>query len=318
MVAYSMLIPAVYLGLQGLKGKSTSEIMEYYLTATQLFIALGTACKHLVLSYKRIQALSGLSVRISELFDMLKKRQAKEDERDMKELASRNPIKKGKAPQLLEGEEISFEDVDIFSPSGQLLVIGTTFKVMKNTNVLVSGRNGSGKSSLFRVLGGLWPLCSGTLTRPSSKKLFYVPQKPYMSPGTLRDQLTYPLSLGSEQDQKLNELMELVDLLYLVKREGWESVKDWADVLSGGEKQRVAMARLFFHRPAFGILDECTSAVSVDVEAKIYETCKTLGITIFTVSHRPQLMHHHDYMLKLDGEGGWEWMKLEHTLEQKA
>jgi ATP-binding cassette subfamily D (ALD) protein 3 len=71
------------------------------------------------------------------------------------------------------------------------------------------------------------------------------------------------------------------------------------------------MARLFFHKPAFGILDECTSAVSVDVEAKIYETCSKLGITIFTVSHRPQLMHHHDFMLRLDGEGGWEWKAIE-------
>jgi len=73
------------------------------------------------------------------------------------------------------------------------------------------------------------------------------------------------------------------------------------------------MARLFFHKPAFGILDECTSAVSMDVEAKIYETCKSLGITIFTVSHRPQLIHHHDHMLKLDGEGNWEWSVLEHN-----
>jgi ATP-binding cassette subfamily D (ALD) protein 3 len=74
---------------------------------------------------------------------------------------------------------------------------------------------------------------------------------------------------------------------------------------------KVAMARLFFHKPAFGILDECTSAVSVDVEAKIYQTCSKLGITIFTVSHRPQLMHHHDFVLKLDGEGGWDWQAIE-------
>lgn len=106
--------------------------------------------------------------------------------------------------------------------------------------------------------------------------------------------------------------MDLVELSHLVKREGgWDSVRDWFDVLSGGEKQRVAMARLFFHRPTFGILDECTSAVSSDVEAKIYETCKSLGITIFTVSHRQNLSHHHDYILKLDGQGGWEFQKLE-------
>jgi len=201
--------------------------------------------------------------------------------------------------------------VDIYSPTAQLLIKGLNFKVTKNTNVLISGRNGSGKSSLFRVLGGLWPICCGTLVRPSKEKLFYVPQKPYMVPGTLRDQVTYPVRLGAEQDAKLLELMSLVELDYLVKREGWESVKDWVDVLSGGEKQRVAMARLFFHRPAFGILDECTSAVSMDAEAKIYETCSKLGITIFTVSHRPQLMHHHDFVLKLDGEGGWDFKKIE-------
>jgi len=235
------------------------------------------------------------------------------DEQEMLALAWKNPARRGGTPQTLEGDEIVFQDVDIFSPTGQLLISAVNFKVSKNTNVLISGRNGSGKSSLFRVLGGLWPLCSGSLTRPSHNKLFYVPQKPYMASGTLRDQLTYPLSLGSEQDARLIELMDLVELRYVVDREGWDTVKDWADVLSGGEKQRVAMARLFFHQPAFGILDECTSAVSVDVEAKIYQTCSRLGITIFTVSHRPSLMHHHDYMLKLDGEGGWEWIDLKST-----
>jgi ABC-type uncharacterized transport system fused permease/ATPase subunit len=135
--------------------------MEYYLTATQLFVALGTACKHLVLSYKRIQSLSGLSVRVYELLDMLKKRQALEDEKEMKEICFKNPNKAGGPPKVstianrelklvkvLQGDEICFEDVDIFSPTGQLLCRGLNFKVAKNTNVLVSGRNGSGTRHL--------------------------------------------------------------------------------------------------------------------------------------------------------------------------
>eukprot|EP01114_Cavostelium_apophysatum_P017844 TRINITY_DN5390_c0_g1_i3.p1 TRINITY_DN5390_c0_g1~~TRINITY_DN5390_c0_g1_i3.p1 ORF type:complete len:519 (+),score=144.67 TRINITY_DN5390_c0_g1_i3:130-1686(+) len=175
MVAYSMLIPAVYLGQHGLKGKPTSYIMEYYITSTQLFISLGTACKHLVLSYKRIQALSGLTSRITELFDMLKKRQSYDDEKEIKEIVARHPQRTGPEPRVIEGEEIKFEDVDIFTPTGQLLTAGLNFTVKKNTNVLVSGRNGSGKSTIFRVLAGLFPLCSGTLTRPAGSQLFYVP-----------------------------------------------------------------------------------------------------------------------------------------------
>lgn len=316
MVAYSMMMPAVYLGLHGLKGKSAPEIMQYYITSTSLFVALGTACKHLVLSYKRIQDLSGLTTRVSELFDMLHKRaggfDGKEDVELMKALAARDSTRVGGPPKVVIGDRIEFKDVDLFSPTGALLVRGLNFVVKENSNVLISGPNGSGKSSLFRVLGGLWPLCSGTLMKPPQNKLFYIPQQPYLAPGSLRDQITYPDSIAdTSKDSQLDYLMKLVNLEYLVDREGgWASVCEWADVLSGGEKQRVAMARLFYHKPAFGILDECTSAVSMDVEGKIYETCKQLGITIFTVSHRPQLRHHHDYQLKFDGEGGWEWNEI--------
>ena len=317
MVAYSVMMPAVYLGLYGLKGKPAPEIMRYYITSTSLFIALGNACKHLVLSYKRIQDLTGLAVRTHELFEMLDKRSGgfdgKEDVETMKQLVVNDERRLGGPPKVQIGSHIKFENVDLFSPTGALLVRGLNFEVTEKSNVLISGPNGSGKSSLFRVLGGLWPVCSGTLTKPAQDKLFYIPQQPYLAPGTLRDQVTYPLSLdNTRDDEELRNLMKLVNLDYLIEREGgWDSVREWGDVLSGGEKQRVAMARLFYHRPAFGILDECTSAVSMDVESQIYETCKELGITIFTVSHRPQLRHHHDYQLSFDGEGGWEWNKIE-------
>lgn len=260
MVAYSMMMPAVYLGLHGLKGKSAPEIMQYYITSTSLFVALGTACKHLVLSYKRIQDLSGLTTRVSELFDMLHQRaggfDGKADVELMKTLAARDSTRVGGPPQVLIGDRIEFKDVDLFSPTGALLVRGLNFVVKENSNVLISGPNGSGKSSLFRVLGGLWPLCSGTLMKPPQNKLFYIPQQPYLAPGSLRDQVTYPDSIAdTSKDYQLDYLMKLVNLEYLVEREGgWTSVREWGDVLSGGEKQRVAMARLFYHRPAFGIL----------------------------------------------------------------
>jgi ATP-binding cassette subfamily D (ALD) protein 3 len=98
---------------------------------------------------------------------------------------------------------------------------------------------------------------------------------------------------------------------YLVDREGgFSSVNDWNDVLSGGEKQRMAMARLFYHRPLFAILDECTSAVSMEVEAKLYNKAKELEITLMTVSHRHTLFKFHDYIIRFDGEGNYEMTEV--------
>lgn len=94
---------------------------------------------------------------------------------------------------------------------------------------------------------------------------------------------------------------------------GWDAVADWADVLSGGEKQRIAMARLFFHRPQFAILDECTSQVSVDVEGLMYTHARECNITLFTVSHRPSLIRFHDYLLRFNGEGDCTFERLDHS-----
>eukprot|EP00731_Ephydatia_muelleri_P018542 Em0011g582a len=141
----------------------------------------------------------------------------------------------------------------------------TGIRVRSGMNVLVCGPNGCGKSSLFRTLG----------------------ERPYMTLGSLRDQVIYPDTPQDQKakgitDEQLEEYLKKVQLSYLLEREkGWETEQDWMDLLSGGEKQRMAMARLFYHEPQFAILDECTSAVSVDVEGFIYTHCRERGITLF-------------------------------------
>lgn len=122
---------------------------------------------------------------------------------------------------------------------------------------------------------------------------------------------------GGKTDDDLMKYLDIVQLTYLEQREnGLNAIEDWIDVLSGGEKQRIAMARLFYHRPQFAILDECTSAVSVDVEGQMYSYCREAGITLFTVSHRKSLWQHHDFYLQFDGRGSYEFGPIDQAKEQ--
>ncbi|KAG0470942.1 hypothetical protein HPP92_015488 [Vanilla planifolia] len=227
---------------------------------------------------------------------------------------------------------ISFIDVDIITPGQKLLAAKLTCDVVQGESLLLTGPNGSGKSSIFRILRGLWPIVSGRLLKPSQNLnkrlqsecgLFCVPQRPYTCLGTLKDQIIYPLShedveewmrrTGEKSDASrlveahLKSILENVRLVYLLEREGWDSTPNWEDILSLGEQQRLGMARLFFHHPKFGILDECTNATSVDIEEHLYKLAKEMGITFITSSQRPALIPFHSKELRLiDGEGSWE------------
>ncbi|PNX92153.1 ABC transporter D family member 1-like protein [Trifolium pratense] len=233
---------------------------------------------------------------------------------------------------------ISFSKVNIVTPTQKMLARELTCDVELGRSLLVTGPNGSGKSSIFRVLRGLWPIASGRLSRPSEDVnldagsgcgIFYVPQRPYTCLGTLRDQIIYPLSREEAElralkvygkgekhpdtvkllDKHLESILENVRLNYLLERDnkGWDANLNWEDTLSLGEQQRLGMARLFFHKPKFGILDECTNATSVDVEEHLYGLAKEMDITFITSSQRPALIPFHSTELRLiDGEGNWQ------------
>ncbi|KAI6045340.1 ABC transporter transmembrane region 2-domain-containing protein [Pisolithus marmoratus] len=207
------------------------------------------------------------------------------------------------------------------------LVRALSIRLHRGMHLMITGSNGVGKTAVARVLAGLWaphgPLAS--VTRPSAEiadddgtqrprpGVFVVPQRAYMVTGSLLEQVIYPQSLGmfyaeGGDPRALQEILEAAHLGYLVEREGgWGAVKEWRDVLSGGEKQRMSLARVFYHRPKFAILDECTSAVSSDVEGQMYEHAKSLGISLITISLRPSLAKYHTHLLTLMGGGTGNW-----------
>jgi ATP-binding cassette, subfamily D (ALD), member 3 len=292
-----------------------SQITHDYIRNSSLLINLARAIGRIVVSYKELQKLAGYTSLVSQLQDVLGDLEDGTYTRQMVSGDRKLPVGyKPNGGTFKRGAEmIRFEDVPVVTPNGDLLTDKVSFSIPTGHNIMIVGPNGCGKSSLFRILGELWPLFGGTLHKPDFGAMFYIPQKPYLVMGTFRDQIIYPHTADQAtcSDEKLDELMAIVGLLDVKARVGGYDIEaEWSDTLSGGEKQRVAMARLFYHCPRYAILDECTSAVSVDGEATLYNTCKDRGITLITVSHRPSLWKYHDYKLEFDGRGSFSFGKM--------
>nr|QER78497.1 ATP-binding cassette transporter [Diaphorina citri] len=329
---YAVSIPFMKVEHNNLTGVTKDERFRQYYTMGRMLVKLAEAIGRLVLAGREMTRLAGFTARMTEIIRVLKDLNEGVYVRTMVTQNGVDSLSEGSKPSIprspsagrivFQDNIIKFDRVPLITPNGDVLVKELSFEVRSGMNVLVCGPNGCGKSSLFRILGELWPLFGGTVTKPPRGKLFYVPQRPYMTLGTLRDQVIYPhtkedMIQKGITDADLTEYLQKVQLGYILNREkGWDTVADWIDVLSGGEKQRVAMARLFYHRPQFAILDECTSAVSVDVEGSMYEYCREVGITLFTVSHRKSLWTHHEFYLQMDGRGSFDFKPIDVTTEE--
>lgn len=307
-------------------GRERSRMKEF-ITNKRLMLSLADAGGRMMYSIKDISELAGYTSRVYSLIATLHRVHSD---------AYYSP--RGTHPELysladVQGtihngfDGVRFEQVPIVAPSlypmgGDELLESLSFIVHSGDHLLISGPNGIGKSAIARIVAGLWPVYRGLVSRPRAfgqDGIMFLPQRPYLSVGTLRDQVIYPHTAmdmrdGGETDEKLEKVLQDAHLGYLPSREGgWDARKEWKDVLSGGEKQRMGLARLFYHEPRYAFIDEGTSAVSSDVEGLLYERAKARGITLITISTRASLKKYHTYNLTLglgtEGEH-WEFEKI--------
>ncbi|XP_064920026.1 lysosomal cobalamin transporter ABCD4 isoform X4 [Columba livia] len=206
--------------------------------------------------------------------------------------------------------------------SGKQLIKDLSLRISQGNSVMIVGNTGTGKTSLLRALGGLWESTRGSikmLTCFGPRGVVFLPQRPFFTDGSLREQVIYPLkeiypASGSADDERIVRFLELVGLTDLLARAGGldEPVDwNWCDILSPGEMQRLSFARLFYLQPKYAVLDEATSALTEDVEHELYHVCLQLGMTLISVGHRASLEKFHRWILKLHGEGRWELTRCE-------
>jgi ATP-binding cassette subfamily D (ALD) protein 3 len=240
-----------------------SRITKDYVRNSSLLINLSKAIGRIVVSYKDVQNLAGYTTLIHELDEVLD---------DLDNGKYRRSVVKGEEGKegvveemklndysdqtnILKSDNVRFEDIPIISPNGDVMVEKMSFEIKPGMHLMIAGPNGCGKSAMFRIMGQLWPVTGGKLHKPSLDKIFYIPQRPYLPCGTLRDQLIYPhtpeqMKQWGVTDDDLFEILENVRLAYLPDREGgWGKIAEWNDILSGGEKQRMALGRMLYHRP---------------------------------------------------------------------
>ncbi|KIK71371.1 hypothetical protein GYMLUDRAFT_186063 [Collybiopsis luxurians FD-317 M1] len=295
---------------------------EGFVTNRRLLLSSSDAFGRVMYSYKDLSELAGYTARVSALLETMEDIKKGKFEKALVSSASTEEnakILQGRGDVIIteDSDDIQFENVPIVTPNGDVLVKSLSFRIKHGQHLLIVGPNGCGKSSLFRILGGLWPVYGGTVRKPPASSFILIPQRPYLTLGTLRDQVIYPhsqreMAARNISDDDLLKILEVVQMGNIVEREGgWDAMREWRDALSGGDKQKIAWARLFYHNPKYAILDEATSLVPPEMEGRMMEYATELGITLLTVSHRPSLWKYHAMILHYDGQGGYVFTKLD-------
>ncbi|HEY3277688.1 MAG TPA: ABC transporter ATP-binding protein/permease [Syntrophorhabdaceae bacterium] len=261
------------------------------------------------------QVLSALSIIVSQ-FEQIGAFAAGVTRIESFSSAIERPPKKDEGLPVIESVEehgLALEHLTLQTPNyGHTLFTDLSLSVPPDESLLIVGASGAGKSSLLRAIAGLWDSGSGRVMRPPLDQMLFLPQRPYMILGSLREQLLYPHLSREIAETELTKVLARVRLVDLPERVGgFDAELDWGHVLSLGEQQRLAFARLLLSKPRYAMLDEATSALDVANEAHLYEELRGMGATYVSVGHRPTLIAHHDRVLEIKGEGKWRLVAAE-------
>ena len=273
-------------------------------------------CIYLIFSFSSLVDLSpavtqlaGVTHRVAELMERLQ--QLEDNRNNQLQVVTQEPAAQTGDYFILEGASFRAPGV---GPADDL-VRNLNLHLKPGESVLITGNSSAGKSSLLRVLRGLWKLSRGSLNShhsPGPQGVLFLPQRPYLTDGTLREQITYPLSVDldlvtTQETDQLLDYIRLTRLDGLLERVGgldgnvdW----NWYDVLSPGEMQRLSFIRLLYHRPSMAFLDEATSALDMEMEEILYRDAVEKGITLISVGHRASLRPFHQRLLHLNGDAG--------------
>jgi putative ATP-binding cassette transporter len=208
--------------------------------------------------------------------------------------------------QTSQAHALDIEGLQVRRPDGHALLQNLDLGLRPGQALLIKGPSGSGKTTLLRTLAGLWPYAEGRVGRPGGHQALFLSQRPYLPLGDLRQAIAYPSQAAPQDDERLQQALRQVSLAHLATQLGVN--QDWSRILSIGEQQRLAFARVIFNQPAIVFLDESTSAMDEGLEHALYTLLREqMGQTMLvSVGHRSTLAGFHTHWLQVDGQGGWK------------
>jgi len=279
-------VPVILSAPKFLDGTMTlGEVMQ----AASAFVIVQQAFSWLVDNYPKFADWTASARRVASLLISL-------DHLDRAEQSGVGHIEFGEC----QGAAMRLSDVSVTLDDGTMVVRDAEVCIAPGEKVLVVGESGTGKSSLVRAIAGLWPWGGGKLQVQSGARVLMLPQRPYIPLGTLRRAVTYPSGVDEVPDAEVARAMEQVGLGYLIERLDEEA--SWDQALSGGEKQRIAFARVLLHKPDILVMDEATSALDPPSQDHLMKTVEESlpETTIISVGHRPELETFHERKLVLE------------------